>query len=1080
MEYDKNYTVYHLHDDTSNANGFMDSCSKYQEYIDLAKQQGMKSIAFSNHGGIYDWIKKKQACDKAKIKYIHGIELYICVNLEDKNRGQHIGLYSKNLDGVKELNKLISKSTLKDGHFYFNPRISLEELMNTSDNIIVTTACLASPLWNWDGKNRNILLQWLSDHKDRCFLEIQYHNCDNQKNFNELLYRWSKEYDIPLIAGTDTHSSNEYKAECRKVLQKSKNCFYGEEDEFDLTWKTYDELVECFKMQDAIPMEDVYRAIENTNILADMVEDFELDKTFKYPNLYENANEKLWELIDDFYDDKKVDGAIELKRFAEYDKRIKEEYDAFVKQDMCSFIIFMSELMTWCRSQKIYSSFCRGSVGGSLIAYILNITDVDPLKWNTVFSRFCNAERISLADIDEDFSPKDRKKVYEYIINKFGSDKVSYILTLGTIQDRGSIDVLAKGLDYQNLDQVKEIKDKFDNIFATYSKIIIEEVNLEELEGAESKSPSFIDHDLYVKAIRKEDKVKRIIELKQEWDNLRAENKDLFYYFDGMKGTIVSKGIHTAGMIGSPITLDDNLGVFYRDGDINYPVSTCTMKAVDSLNYVKFDILGLKTIGIIQDTYELLGEDWKYAHQINWNDEKVWEDMNKTNIGIFQFEGDYAGDLLTDYQCTCINDMSLVNASLRPSGKSYRNRLIAREFNNNPSKEIDELLKDNHGFLVFQEDTIKFLTDICGFSGSLADTTRRAIGKKDKVLLEEQLPKILDGYCNNSDKPRDIAELEAKEFIQIISDSSEYQFGYNHSTGYSMNGYVCAMLRYYHPLEFTTAYLKNSANEEDLIKGKELASIYGIKLKDCKFRYSRADYFMNKETNTIYKGIASIKYLNKSVGEYLYTLKDNTYETFTDLLIDINKQINSKQLTILINLDFFEEFGKSGKLLKIYENFDNFYNKSQINKEKYLEWNNILKEYATKETAKLYKFDDTLHMLRHMEELIPDEDINIVDKVKCYFENTGSCDIKDDKRSKQYIVLDINVNYTPKVQLYSLSTGKTDFVKIGKKVFRNNPLAKYDLIYLDEWNFKNKRKKVNDEWQETEDKEIWATKYWKI
>lgn len=327
-----------------------------------------------------------------------------------------------------------------------------------------------------------------------------------------------------------------------------------------------------------------------------------------------------------------------------------------------------------------------------------------------------------------DFSPKDRGRVYQYIIDRFGNDKVSYILTLGTIKDRGSIDVLAKGLDYKDLKQVERIKNEFDRIFTDYTKIIQEEINLEELEG-ESSSPDFIDHELYMKTIVSRRKREEINELKLSWDRLREDNKDLFYYFDGIKGTIVSKGNHAAGMIGSPITLYDNLGVFYKKGDTNFPVSFCTMKAVDSLNYVKFDILGLKTIGILQDTYKLLNKEWEKSYQLNYKDMNVWNDMIKLNVGIFQFEGSYAHDLLSSYQPTTINDMSLVNASLRPSGKSYRNRLINHEFNNNPSKEIDDLLQENNGFLVFQEDTIKFLTDICGFSGSLADTVRRAIGK---------------------------------------------------------------------------------------------------------------------------------------------------------------------------------------------------------------------------------------------------------------------------------------------------------------------------------------------------------------
>ena len=1113
MENKRNYIPYHLHDDTSNVNGYADSCTKYEEYIELAKKCNMKAIAFSNHGGMYDWIKKKQCCDKNNIKYIHGVELYLCNNLSDNNRGWHIGLYAKNLDGVKELNSLVSISTSKgkledksDRHFYFNPRISVKELMNTSDNIIITTACLASPLWKLGNRDvlelengeeiyknnlllRSSLLEWFSNNRHRVFLEIQYHNCDHQKEYNQMLLRWSKEYKIPLIAGTDTHSSNKYKAECRKVLQKSKNSFYGEEDEFDLTWKTYDELVEAFKIQGALPYDEYIAAIENTNKLANMVEDFNIDKKFKYPNLYGETETIQWkQFIADKMQEKLMCGAIDIKRFKEYKDKINEEFEAMSKQGMASFMLFMGELSNWCIKEKIYFSPCRGSVGGSLIAYVTGITDVDPMKWHTVFSRFCNADRISLADIDMDFAPCDREKVYKYIIDRFGLDKVSYILTLGTIKDRGSIDVLAKGLEYNDLGLVKDIKNKFDSIFDNYKKIIQAEVNLEELEGAESKSPDFIDHELYVNTIRNESSVQKIIELKEEWDKLRNDNKDLFYYFDGIKGTIISKGNHPAGIIGSPITLYDNLGVVYKDGDENFPVSFCTMKAVDSVNYVKFDILGLKTIGIIQDTYKLINKEWKFAHQINWNDSNVWNDMIKSNVGIFQFEGLYAHDLLKKFKPKAINDMSLVNASLRPSGKSYRDRLINHEFNNNPSKEIDDLLKDNKGFLVFQEDTIKFLTDICGFSGSLADTTRRAIGKKDIDLLNEQLPKILEGYCNTSNKPREIAEEEAKKFIQIISDSSEYQFGLNHSTGYSMNGYTCSMLRCYYPLEFTTSYLNWAENEEDIINGKQLAQDYNIKINPPKFRYSKAKYHPNKETNSIYKGIGSIKYCNEKIGDELYSLRENTYESFLILLIDINNKtsLNSRQLDILIKLGFFSEFGGSKMLLEIVDIYNKIATKKQFKKDKLEELGlteEIVKMYAKKETEKQFTQVDTVGLVEYMASKLEDKDISIREIFEAEMEYVGYISYKDSSYNKKVCVIsNIEENRwgTIFATLYCLKTGKSLTLKVDKRYYNSKPLEQYDVIMIGEIVQKFKKKRVEGKWINTEEKEYILKSYGRV
>ena len=409
-----NYTVYHLHDDTSNVNGYADSCSNFKEYIKLAKKQKMKSIAFSNHGGIFDWIKKKQECDKAGIKYIHGVELYLCHKLEDDDRGGHIGLYARNFEGVLELNALMSNATSKgvledksDRHMYYNPRISLEELMNTTNNIIVTTACLLSPLNRWTSKkNENkeafeLLLDWLKVNKHRCFLEIQYHNMTSQIEYNRKIHFISLKTGIPLIAGTDTHSSSKYKSECRKILQIYKDSFYGEEDECDLVWKTYDELVEAFKIQNSLSSDIYMQAIENTNVLADMVEDFKLDKAFKYPTLYgDNVSEQWKNLIYKCLEDKKNIGALDLINHTlnDYKLKIKEEFKVMSKLGMESFMIFMSELLNWCKDNNIPYGTGRGSVCGSMIAYISDITDVDPLVWKTVFSRFCNEDRISLGD----------------------------------------------------------------------------------------------------------------------------------------------------------------------------------------------------------------------------------------------------------------------------------------------------------------------------------------------------------------------------------------------------------------------------------------------------------------------------------------------------------------------------------------------------------------------------------------------------------------------------------------------------------------------------------------------------------
>jgi len=289
-----NYTIYHLHSTLSNptCGNKADSTTDFQDYIDFAKEQDMKAIAFSEHGNQFRWQKKKQAVEKAGLKYIHANEVYLTEH-NDRERGlirdnYHYMLLAKNWNGVKELNSLTSASfNKKDGHRHFNPRITFDELFNTSDNIIMTSACLASPLYQAIKKGNKEMeekfLDFFVKNKHRMFLEIQYHDHPEQIAFNQYLYDLHKNTGVPLIAGTDTHEINQEHLETRKLFLKSKGATYGDEDSFDLTAKTYEEVVGMFKKQNAIPQEAYLEAIENTNVMADMVEEFDMDYTPKYP-----------------------------------------------------------------------------------------------------------------------------------------------------------------------------------------------------------------------------------------------------------------------------------------------------------------------------------------------------------------------------------------------------------------------------------------------------------------------------------------------------------------------------------------------------------------------------------------------------------------------------------------------------------------------------------------------------------------------------------------------------------------------------------------------------------------------------
>lgn len=1074
------------------------------------------------------------------LKYLHGVEVYLTAALEPKQRDNyHTILIAKNFEGVKEINTLVDLSTQSD-HMYYKPRITFDEFFNISDNVIKISACLASPLSkypNFIGKlvdekiveleknketeanklyaelNSEVAKEaWIEDYAaiyntsyeiyvEQCieksnnafdlqieeakselenakivydklmktydYYEIQPHvRSMDQIRYNKMLYEASKKYNKPLIAGTDTHSIDSYKAECRSILQKAKHIEFSNEDEFDLTYKSYDELVDMFRQQGSLPMNVVLEAIENTNRMADSVTDYELDTAFKYPILYDNEEEVFVERIYRMYHEKLDKGIIQPD--PRYEENIKEELRVFKKIGMVGFMLFMSELVCWCWDNGIPIGFCRGSVGGSTIAYLTDIIDVNPVVWNTVFSRFANEDRKEIGDIDLDIAPSQRHLVYEHIIEKFGADKTAYVLAIGTISDKGTIDEIGRALNMP-LGDVKQVKAQYslftDGITDCNDKI----KKIESIDGYENNEKCL--KDLEELRSKLEYNEKSLKDLKEK------QYPKLFYYFDGLVGTAISQSMHPAGIIVSPVTLPDNYGTFWsKDGK---RILSINMEEIHEVSLVKYDLLGLKNIEIIKDTCELAHIPYPKSHTVNWNDEKVWAHIADSPVGIFQFESKFAYDSMKKFECHCVNDLSLVNASIRPSGESYRDRLLAHEPNKNPSELIDKLLEGNHGYLVFQEDVIAFLQKICGMSGSDADNTRRAIARKQIDRLQKALPQILEGYCKMSNKPRAVSEEEAKTFLQIIEDASSYMFGFNHSTGYSMIGYMCAYLRYYYPREFITAYLNNANNEDDIMLGTELAKQLGITIHSIKFRHSTAKYSCDKDG--IYKGIASVKFLNEDAANDLYSIKDEKFNTFIDLLVRISDlKVDSRKLEILIKLDFFEEFGGIRYLLTCSDLFSKYYGKKQMKKDKALEYGldfDVLRECSGKETQKTFMELDSVKLLNRLLQNIPNEKTDMRTKIAYQIENLGYVDIVDKKLAGYCVALDLNVDYSPRLKLYALANGNTIPVKISKKIFKQNPIRRGDIIKVTNQYKKQKMKKVDGEWQETDEQEWWVSEY---
>ena len=389
-----NYVLTHLHTFRS----LLDSVTSFNAYVDHGAELGMKAIACTEHGNIYNWIKKSLYAKEKGLKYLHGCEVYLTKQLEPKIRdNMHTILIAKNAAGVQELNRLVSISNDKN-HFYYKPRLSFDEFTHISPNIITTSACLAGPLNNIEETD-----PWFDELLRRYdYLEVQPHeNSSEQKFLNQRLADIAKQKGIPLICGTDTHALSEYEAECRKIVMARKHIIYAAEDEFDLTMHSYDEVKHKFELQGVLNSEQIDEAMNSTNEVADMCDEIEIDRTIKYPVLHGSVDEDVrvyHQTVDRMLEDEINDGTIPETEVPAFRESVAEENRVFEKIGMCGFMLFMHEIIEWCHNNGIITGPGRGSVSGSRIAYVLDITDVDSEKFQTIFSRFANENRVEQGD----------------------------------------------------------------------------------------------------------------------------------------------------------------------------------------------------------------------------------------------------------------------------------------------------------------------------------------------------------------------------------------------------------------------------------------------------------------------------------------------------------------------------------------------------------------------------------------------------------------------------------------------------------------------------------------------------------
>lgn len=1084
---EKKFVHLHMHTDRSNSNMF-ECVSRPEDYISLALDQGAPAVAFTEHGTVLNWVQKKQMIEKAGLKYIHAIEAYVTETLEERVRDNyHLTLIAKNEDGVKEINKLSSIAhNRKDGHFYFNPRNSFEEIKNTSENIIILTACLGNPLWQHaKNKNKEAFNRWINffaENKHRVYLEVQPHTDPEQIQYNKILLRMAEKHGMNLVATNDVHALDKEHDNLRQIMKRAKKIEFEGEDELDLTAKSRDEMLKAFEIQGVLTMEQVESALDNTMEIVDSIEEFAFERSIKYPQLYDDPEKEFQRRIKKGLRYRQIE-KLPREEQKEYAARIKHEYSTYKKTGSVNYMLLERMVKDFTEANKIYSGYGRGSVSGSLIAYLTGLTEMDSIRHNLNFERFMNPERISLADIDSDYYSPDRIMVQKFLLEHPDLTCAS-IVTKNTVGLKGAIKDIGRAMGYDS-DTTNEIT--------------------KQIEDGDKDSDDIMDWYTYP-------------------NETYEAYKELFDEAYKVVGVITSIGRHAAGVVVSTRDLASEMGLITVT-KWDYPVTELTMKEVDFLNFVKLDVLGLDNMGLINITAELVGLPRLTPDStdiIDFNDQRVWDSMRESNIGVFQFEAVRAGKYVSDMfnpliiekiksqnpDLEMIDLLAALSAALRPSGESFRDEFLTGDFRDNGHPALNNFLKDTMGYLIYQEQQTQFLVEFCGWTTAEADLIRRGIGKKSKEIMDSEVPKIRPSFINTMIEvhgdSKEHAEKVADSFIQVFMDSANYGFSINHSRAYSYIGYICTWLRYYYPVEFCTAGLIVWGGDQDKsLKILEYAKMKDIELKKAQFRYSKGEYFMDSESKVIYQGTAPIKNCNVRSGDDLYSLRNEMFENWIDFLLatkdgtslvidgkrtrlydiytkytdeelkELDKDIKAnpdkykvvgsplssldkRNMEPLIKLDYFSEFGNPRQLMMVYEMFMKKYtpkNKTYAGKAKNFR---LVLDYFNNTEIDDYKAAETL-----------EAELFYTGRVTKAYENIPG---------KYGFVVEAIVRKTrTTAKVFNIKRGQMIEIKVGSKLYKNVPFTEGDIIEIVEGEFKPKNELVGSKWiKSTTKKEYWV------
>ncbi len=892
----------HLHVHTEYS--LLDGASRITKLVEKAAQLKMSSIAITDHGNMHGIVQFYKAAKKFGVKPIIGCEVYVAERtmddkdpVKDKNQ-YHLVLIAENQKGYQNLLKIVSLGYIKG--FYYKPRVDWEVLAEYHEGIIALSACLAGEvqhhiLMNQQDKGLKKALDYQKLYgKNNFFLELQDHGMPEQKQVNQVLIKWSKEFDIPLVMTNDVHYINQEDHRFHDVLlciQTGKTIedhdrMIFPSNEFYL--KSYDEMVALFP--------EVKEAAENTVKIAERCH-VELDfETIHLPEFFSPegyTNEEYLVYLCER-------GAKE--RYGTVSKEIQSRLDfeiqVILNMGYVDYFLIVWDFIRYAKESDIMVGPGRGSAVGSLVAYVLKITDIDPLKFGLIFERFLNPERISMPDIDIDFCYERREEVIQYVFDKYGEDRVAQIVTFGTMAARGAVRDVGRALNlsYQDVDFI--------------AKKVPAELGIT-IKSALEKNREL--QELY----ETDDNTRELIDIARKVEGLPRHTST-----------------HAAGVVISkePIT---NYVPLSKSKDVI--TTQFNMNELEEMGLLKMDFLGLRTLTVIRDTIELIknnhgqGISFDYC---DYDDPKVYEIFSKgETLGIFQFESAGMRSVLKEMKPDHFENIVAANALFRPGPMQQIPTYIKNKNTKRKIHYLDPKLKNilevTYGCMVYQEQVMQIVRDIGGFSLGRSDLVRRAMGKKKMKEMEQEREYFVFGKTNQHGQVEipgairnGVSEKTANAIFDQMIDFANYAFNKSHSAAYSALAYQTAWLKVYYPVEFMAAQISSVMGSSTSVSMyiRECRRL-GIQVLPPDINESESKFIVKKDS--VRFGLAAVKNVGSSAIDNIVATrkKEGLFTSFYDFCEKVDSQVlNKRQVESLIKCGAFDSLGlKRSQLMATFE-----------------------------------------------------------------------------------------------------------------------------------------------------------------